>query len=158
MDFSLITRTSDVEFIKNFITGSEVFDEIKEDDFSEDEWVPDMNSGWFVHTEEDDICGIWMAELRNGITLEVHPMILKKFRGKKAYKGAKEFFTWITKHTKYAKVNAEIATCFPNAKMFAVQCGMKIEGTIRQSFKKNGKIHDQWLLGITRQELETRYD
>ena len=50
MDFSLITRTSDVEFIKNFITGTEVFDEIKEDDFSKDEWVPDMNSGWFVHT------------------------------------------------------------------------------------------------------------
>ena len=117
-----------------------------------------MHSGWFLHTEDDEVCGLWMAEMRNGITIEIHPMILKQFRGKKAYKGAKEFFTWITKNTKYEKVNAEIATCFPNAKMFAVQCGMKLEGTIRRSFKKNGKIHDQWLLGITREELEARYE
>jgi RimJ/RimL family protein N-acetyltransferase len=42
--------------------------------------------------------------------------------------------------------------------MFAVQCGMKAEGTIRQSFKKNGEIYDQWILGITRKELEARYE
>jgi RimJ/RimL family protein N-acetyltransferase len=42
--------------------------------------------------------------------------------------------------------------------MFAIQCGMKAEGKIRKSFKKDGKIHDQWLLGITREELEARYE
>lgn len=154
----MINRIENAEFIKSFVTESEVFDEISEDNLSREQWNPDMNSGWFVHTEDDEICGLWMAELRNGITIEIHPMILKKFRGKKAYKGAKEFFTWITKNTKYEKINAEIATCFPNAKMFAVQCGMKAEGTIRQSFKKNGKIYDQWILGITRKELEARYE
>ena len=154
----MINRIENAEFIKSFVTESEVFDEISEDNFSREQWNPDMNSGWFVHTEDDEICGLWMAELRNGITIEIHPMILKKFRGKKAYKGAKEFFTWITKNTKYEKINAEIATCFPNAKMFAVQCGMKAEETIRQSFKKNGEIYDQWILGITRKELEARYE
>jgi hypothetical protein len=122
MGSCLITRTIDADFIKTFVTESDVFDEISEDNFSRDEWNPDMNSGWFVHTEDDEVCGIWMAELRNGITVEIHPMIL------------------------------------PNAKMFAIQCGMKAEGKIRKSFKKDGKIHDQWLLGITREELEARYE
>jgi len=42
--------------------------------------------------------------------------------------------------------------------MFAIQCGMKVEGKIRASFQKNGQLHDQWMLGITREELEARYE
>jgi len=158
MGCGLIERTSDEKFISDFVLKSEVFDEISEDNFSRDEWQPDMNSGWFVHKEDDEVCGLWLAELRNGTTLEIHPIVPKKHRGKKAYKGAKEFFSWITKNTSYKKVNAEIATCYPNAKLFAMQCGMKVEGKIRASFQKNGKLHDQWMLGITREELEARYD
>jgi len=117
-----------------------------------------MNSGWFLHKDGEEVLGIWMAELRNGITIEIHPTIPKLYRGKIAYQGAKEFFTWIAKNTQYQKINAEIATCFPNAKLFAMQCGMKVEGKIRKSFKKKGTIYDQWMLGMTRQELEARYE
>jgi len=76
----LITRTVDADFIRSFVTGSDVFDEISEDNFSRNEWYPDMHSGWFVHTEDDEVCGLWMAAMRNGITIEIHPMILKEFR------------------------------------------------------------------------------
>jgi len=154
----VIARTFNAEFIKSYIIEHGVFDEICEDDFTTSEWAPDMNSGWFLHKEGDDVLGIWMAELRNGITIEIHPTIPKKYRGKLAYQGANEFFAWICHNTNYQKINAEIATCFPNAKLFAMQCGMKVEGKIRQSFKKNGTIYDQWMLGMTRQELEARYE
>jgi len=157
MGFSVIERCEDPELIKSFIINSEIFEEIAEDGFKPSEYHPDMNNGWFLHKEDKETCGIWMVELRNGISLEVHPMVPKRFRGKIAYKGAKEFFAWVTRNTHYEKVNAEIATCFPNVKMFALQLGFKAEGTIRQSFKKNDKIHDQWILGITRKELKDKY-
>lgn len=154
----MIERISDEQFITDYVTKSDVFDEISEDNFTRDEWHPDMSGGWFAHTEDGEVCGLWLAELRNGITLEIHPIVPKRHRGKKAYKGAREFFSWITKNTTYKKINAEIATCYPNAKMFAMQCGMKVEGKIRASFQKGGKVYDQWMLGITREELEARYD
>jgi len=71
----MMVRSVNADFIKNYIIEHGVFDEICEDDFKESEWEPDMNSGWFLHKEGDDVLGIWMAELRNGITIEIHPTI-----------------------------------------------------------------------------------
>ena len=41
---------------------------------------------------------------------------------------------------------------------FCLKVGMQEEGINRQSYMKNGKIYDQWHLGITRNEIGKIYE
>ena len=86
--------------------------------------------------------------------MQIHPMMPKSTRGKRAYNSAQEVLRWIFTTTKYQKVVCEIPVIYRNVKLFAMKAGMKEEGLNRFSYLKNGKIIDQWHLGIAKQEFE----
>jgi RimJ/RimL family protein N-acetyltransferase len=51
------------------------------------------------------------------------------------------------------KVNISIPKTRRIVYNLAKNVGFKDEGVNRMSFTKNGKTHDQWLLGLTRKEI-----
>ena len=52
------------------------------------------------------------------------------------------------------KVIAQVPFLYPNVKDFCLKNGFVVEGINRLSHQKDGVIVDQWLLGITRDEIE----
>ena len=150
----MIERTFNTESIK----APALWETISEDGHDRESWEPDTNDGWLLSSDDDgQIIGAWCAERVNAITLQIHPMILPSMRGVKAHQSAREFFLWVYDNTDAQKVICSIPYLYRNVKLFAMQCGMVKEGINRSSFLKNGIIHHQWLLGITRDEIKERF-
>lgn len=148
----MIYETHNPEEIKRFITP-DLFDAISEDGIEYESFEPNLRLGYLLQ-KTDDFEGMWIMERRNGITYCIHPAIPKEHRGKKAYKAAKEFYKYILDNIDFEKLIAETPVTHRHIKLFALRNGLKVEGTLRKSFKKYGEIHDQWILGITRKEIE----
>lgn len=153
----MIIECLDAQLIMDVITVPELWETISEDDQSPELWEPDLTEAWLAaYTDQKELIGFYNLHVRNGITLQIHPMILPNKRGKWAYKTAMEALRWVNEYTSFQKVVCEIPFIYPHVKMFALQCGMVKEGINRCSFLKYGKIHHMWMLGITRDEIERR--
>lgn len=150
----VISETKDSEIIKKIATMPELWKTVAEDGMNPETWNPDLTHGWLIASDEEGFIGIYNVHPTNGITLQIHPMIPKDTRGTRAYRSAQEVLRWIFTTTQYQKVVCEIPVIYRNVKIFAMQSGMKEEGINRNSYLKNGKIHDQWHLGIAKQEFE----
>ena len=150
----MIAETKDSELIRSIVTLPELWETIAEDGVSLESWKPDLNEGWLISSDDKGFVGIYNIHPTNGVTLQIHPMMPKSTRGKRAYGSAQEVLRWIFTTTKYQKVVCEIPVIYRNVKLFAMKAGMKEEGLNRFSYLKNGKIIDQWHLGIAKQEFE----
>ena len=152
MGSSLIYETQNVEVIKAFVTP-EIFEEIAEDGHKYEEFEPNFRLGYLVQKMED-FEGLWILERRNGVTYCVHPAIPKQYRGRKAYRAAKEFYCYLVENIDFEKLIAETPVIYKNVKLFALQNGLQVEGKLKQSYRKYGQLHDQWILGITKPQIE----
>ena len=101
-----------------------------------------------------DFEGMWILERRNGVTYCVHPAIPKQYRGHNAYKAAKELYLYLVENIDFEKLIAETPVIYRNIKLFALQNGLQVEGKLKKSYKKYGQLHDQWILGITKPQIE----
>lgn len=153
----MIVECRNPQLIKDIITVPELWDNISEDDQNPDLWEPDLTEAWLAAIDDkNEVIGFYNLHVRNSVTLQIHPMILPTRRGKWAYKTALQALKWVNEYTTFQKVVCEIPVIYPHVKMFAMQCGMVKEGINRRSFLKYGKIHDMWVLGITKDEITER--
>lgn len=150
----IVERIYDADLIKDICTRPEIWETISEDDYDPADFHVDLNECWLMVGDDVEVMGLYNLHPINGITLQIHPMILKEFRGKAAYESGKLALKWVVENTAYEKVFCYIPTIYRNVILFAMRCGMVKEGINRRSWLKNGKIHDMVLLGITRQEIE----
>jgi len=105
--------------------------------------------GWMI----DGIwAGMWLFEPRNTITYEGHICILPGFRGAAAVRATEDAFRWMFRNTACRKVVALIPEGNKPAIAFAMLAGMRKEGLVKRSFLKGGKVVDQQLLGIEKEE------
>lgn len=157
MGFSLITeRTFDRDLIKSVITRSDMWSTVAEDGQNPDEWVPDVDGQcWLYMEDEGQMIGLYNIHAHNSITVEIHAHVLPECRKTHSRETGLSVLNWIyTKHPEYKKVVARIPFIFENVKNFTCSFGFKVEGVNRQSYLKNGDIVDQWMLGITRDEIK----
>lgn len=150
----MISETQDSELIQSIVKLPELWETIAEDGVSLESWKPNLNEGWLLSSDDKGFVGIYNVHPTNGVTLQIHPMMPKSTRGKRAYESAQEVLKWIFTTTKYQKVVCEIPVIYRHIKLFAMKAGMKEEGLNRFSYLKNGKIIDQWHLGIAKQEFK----
>lgn len=150
----MIVQTQDAEEIKNFITP-DLFYEVGADDMSYEEFEPNFRLGYLMQKMED-FEGLWILERRSGVILCVHPAIPKKFRGRLVNKAAKEFYSYIIENMDFEKLVSETPVIYRHIKLFALQQGLRVEGLLTKSFEKDGELHDQWIMGISRQEITER--
>ena len=106
---------------------------------------------WVGVMQDKQLHGLYALVPINSITVEIHTCLLPYLRGK----GALEAGELILKHLfkTYKKAISYVPECNRKAKFYALKLGFKTEGINRESFIKSGRVIDQYLVGITREEF-----
>ena len=151
-------RTYDTDLIRSIALIPEIWDELCEDGQESKDFIPYTKSDcWLKMCKGNNVVGVFMFEKNNETTLQVHTAILPKYRGKISREAGKAHLKWVYENVPSCnKIVASIPTIRRHVKLYANMLGYKDEGLNRASFMKNGLIHDQWMLGITRDEIERR--
>lgn len=96
--------------------------------------------------------GLFMGEPRNSVTYEVHTMLLPEARGK-AVDIAKGALHWMFYNTPCLKIITHVPSFNVLARRLSERCGMKLIGNNESSFLKGGVLYDQFIYGISKEEL-----
>ena len=148
----MLEPTCDVGLIKSIIKDKDIWDYVSEDQAIET-YEPQIREGIvYLLASDEKPMGLFVYEKKGQILAEVHSCVLKPFRGVRALEMAKASLAWIFRNTDMQKVITNVPIYNTSALLLALRAGMVMEGTNRKSFCKNGRIHDQYLLGITREE------
>jgi len=153
----IVERVDDVEIIKSIMLHPEIWPTISEDNFTQEEYEPDVYVDFWLGAFVDGDCiGLFRFHSLNGVTVQIHIQILPEYREKFAMESVKHMWKWLLdqEDTPLIKVVASIPIIYPNVIKFALANGFKEEGINRMSYKKNGKIVDQLWLGITKEEIK----
>lgn len=157
MDISLIIKiVEDEETIKSIMLADEIWETISEDEIGKEDYTPDMdNDLWVGAFVEEECIGLFRFHSVTGVALQLHVQILLKYRKEYSMEAMAKVWEWFEEgiDENFIKVIVSIPTIYLNVYKFALANGFIDEGLNRQSIKKNGHIIDQWLLGITREEI-----
>jgi len=158
MGYCMITcdRTYDVNVIKSVIFDPVIWDCITEDgDHTQDGFdVDTVGECWLVIKNDDLVVAIYNMHALNGVTLQIHAHVLPQYRKDFSRESGLAALRWIINNTDYQKIVATIPSIYDNVKKFTESFGFIVEGINRLSYKKNGNLCSQWLMGVTRGELE----
>lgn len=151
-----VTRTYDTELIKSILLEPCLWDTIAEDGQVKDDFEPAVEDEcWLLMTHDETVIALYNYHTKNAITVEIHAHVLPEHRKKFSKATGAAALRWlITTNPQYQKVIAQIPHIYRNVMEFACSFGFIIEGINRLSYLKNGEIIDQWMLGITRKEIE----
>jgi len=140
-------RTYDADFIKSVVLS--LWDTVTED--GQTDFSPEVISECWLNINN---MAVFCLHAENSTTLRVHAHVLKEYRAYSADIGYAVWF-WVLNNCpdKYQKFTCSIPVLYPNVKAYVESMGMVEEGVNRKSYCKNGEIVDQWLMGITRDEL-----
>lgn len=147
-------RTHDHELIKSVLFNPAIWETIAEDDQEQSQFKIDSNANCFVEMKEDKTIGVYVLHPHNSATLEIHAHILPEYRQNHSIESGRTILKWVLDNTGYYKVVAQVPEIYPNVKKFCLANGFRLEGVNRKSYWKNGELVDQWLLGITKEEIE----
>lgn len=96
---------------------------------------------------------LFMVTSKTLTLFEVHTMILPEGRGVLAIEATKKAAEWLFNSTSCEKVVTYIPLFNKAARIFAKKAGMLDEGICTKSFKKDGVLHDQWVLGLEKEQI-----
>lgn len=153
----VISRIRDPESIKAVVKLPSLWATVAEDGSGYDSWEPDLNECWLKAEDENGLIGLFNYHQFTGFCAQVHPMILTDRRGSESIKAGIESLRWVFENTDCMKVLALVPVIYRNVKLYAMKCGLTNEAKISSIYTKNGKIHDMWVLGITRSEFEAKH-
>ena len=130
-----------------------MWDCVCEDGHALEEFDPEPNVNCWIKMGG---YGLYCLHPHNKSTLEIHAFILPEHRKEHSLDTGKAVLKWILNESpkQYEKVIAQVPFLYTNVKDFCLKNGFQIEGVNRLSHKKNGKLINQWLLGITREEIK----
>ena len=131
----------------NVLSDPEIFDTISEDGMK----VVKMPDGvLYLCGYAPELIGCFIVHKTSGISGSCHVQVLPEHREEHTDRFCHDVIEWVWDNTELLKLTAEIPFLYPNVRDCALRHGFEIEGVNKLSFRKNGKIHDQWYLGISR--------
>lgn len=148
-------RTYNTEHIKSVVKT--MWSDIADDTFGPDMFDPDTTDEcWVDMTVNGESVGLYNFKVVNDCTLEIHAHILREFRYKHAGESGRAILQWFLDEApkNYIKLVTNIPALNRNVLKFALRNHFRLEGVNRQSCRRNGVVHDQYVLGITRAEVE----
>lgn len=93
--------------------------------------------------------GLLIVEPRNGICADVHVALNNSAIGK-AKEICSEAIQWLFDNSPFSRINASIPEFNQLAIKLARDVGMELIGINKESFMKYGKIHDQYIFGLSK--------
>tara|TARA_R110000850_G_C9996087_1_gene467980 strand:+ start:27726 stop:28202 length:477 start_codon:yes stop_codon:yes gene_type:complete len=151
-----LTATDDMGLVKEIAGHQDIWDRFS-DGVKREDYEPD-NSGrtqWLVIHSGDEVAGVIMVFCETTCAIGFHPYMYKKYRCY-AREMIKAFFNWFIEviPESVCKINVEIPDCYMSTVNVAKKTGFKHEGVNRDSYRRNGKVYNQIMSGITRKEVE----
>ena len=153
-----ISRTFDPQIVRSVMCSPAIWETVAEDNQIPETFDPEMVADcWLKIVSGGTLLGLYNIHAHNSVTLEIHAQILPEYRREFGKESSRLVLEWIVSNEEaegYEKVIAQIPTLYPKVKHFTLNAGFQEEGINRLSYRKNGQLYDQWLLGITRPEIE----
>lgn len=151
-----ITHLTDMSIVKSIITSKEIWEQAAEDGVSKEGYQPyfDSLTAWLLCECEGEQIGLIYIHNDSLCAVSIHPYLKHKHK-RKGRAMMKAFFRWfISLPDTLCKVNVSIPASRKIVYNFSKKVGFKDEGINRSSFLKGGKVYDQYLLGLTRNEIK----
>lgn len=152
-----VRQVNNPDLIREFITQPDLYDRLSEDhSASTDSWIPNLHlSLWAmvydVIDDELDIWGMFAFVPETQIVYRFHPAISPQHWGdKQNVEAGKLVLEWFWEHTDALKLVGKAPVIYPDALKWGQRLGFKREGIQRNSFLKNGELHDQYHVGLNR--------
>lgn len=150
-----IVRTFNAELIRLIVTHPAIWDAVSDDGVQKEQYnAPVADSVyWLLVLDGEEILGAYFLHPHNHVTYEIHTCLLPNSWGEKAKKAAQLVLSWVFSNTICLKVITHVPENNVLALRYAKRAGLQEEGINRASFLKNGKLLNQTLLGITKEEF-----
>lgn len=111
-------------------------------------------NNYFIIVEENEYpIAVFLFHPWNTVTYEMHSAVLPEYRGAGSREAAYLAGMWMFKNTPCQKIVTQIPQINVLARALAKRCGMTLEGNNRKSFLKNGKLLDQYIFGICKEDV-----
>lgn len=152
----MIERTTDLSLVREIVTHPYVWKWVSDDSVSSSSYIPPMVDSilWLKATDCGQLMGVYMVHPHNGATVEIHTCLLPCARGQPAKRLAVEVLQWIFDNTGYVKIITNVPENNPYALNYARRAGLLDEGINRKSISIAGKLYDQYMLGITKEDFK----
>lgn len=121
--------------------------------------IPDLvGEYWLSAHLKEHIIGCYRVHAMGGILWQIHARILPKYRQMHAQRATKAAFLWCYKNIPdIKKIMAFVPIVHPNVALHAKISGMTLDGTIKESYLKNGKAVDQQIYSISTEKIEAKW-
>ena len=147
-------RTENAALIRAIVTHPKVWPHVG-DDFTPcaDAWRPQFAPYllYLLAKDGDEVLGVFAYEIR-GACWEVHLAMLPGAWGPRASLAWAEMLAWLWAHTPCRRLIASVPAYNRIALHFAKRGGMRQFAVNERSYMKDGVLHDQILLGLSRPE------
>lgn len=145
-------RTFDRDLVKASLTDPGTIRLAAEDGVTD--YEPFWHDSLIYLTPFDDApMGVFMIVPMTSRCCEVHTSILPAYRGR-AVEAAREAIKWIFANTPFEKIVSRVPAFNRLALRLSLKAGMRIEGINTRSFLKDGKLHDQYLVGVEKESCQ----
>lgn len=148
---------TDPEMIAETMRHPKIYPHITDDSSpAADDFKPPVNDGRFAFIglfDGAEYLGLFMVHAHNCATVEVHTCLLPSAWGRRAIEAAKTCIQFIFDTTDYVRFVTNVPQNNPLALRLAVKAGMVEYGLNPRSHRKDGVLHDQILLGISKEDL-----
>ena len=147
-----VKRSYNVDAIRKVLLR--LFDTIAEDGFSADCIEPDVEGQCWLACIAEETIGYYCILKRNAVTYEIHAQILPEYRKEYSVESGFAVLQWMMDNTDAMKIIAQVPMIYPNVKAFCQRFGFRVEGILTKSYLKGGELVDQWILGVSRDQVE----
>ncbi len=151
-----IVQLYEIDLIRGVMLHKDILPTIIDDTWDGIAFCPDIANEIYLGVEVDGkLAGVYRLHWIGGSCLQGHAHILPDYRKQYSQKSCVMALKWIVDHVRRCeKVDCFVPSVYPNVKQFLAACGFTEEGISRKSFKSDGQMHDRWLMGITREEMQ----
>lgn len=150
-----VKRIFDERAIRKFMSDPQLFDAMMDDlPVKPDDLQPNTAADtvrWLGIYHNEKLVGMWYLSRLNHIMWQLHVAYAPDSWGTGIPKASiEQALDLAFKTTGAKKLYANIPTSYKQVVNFAKFGGMKIEGTCKRSWQKNGQIYDTYHMGVYR--------
>ena len=147
-------RTRDLELVRKILVIPRIWRWVTDDGAPElEDFTPAQAAEhtWYVIVwDVAELLGLFIFHPHNSVTWEVHTCLLPKSWGERAQQAAVGVQAWMWSQTDWQRIVTTVPANNRLALRFARRAGMVEYGINPKSWLKDGELHDQHLLGISR--------